>query len=330
MSSAITIAALGVAAGGAQAYGAHQAANAQVDASGRAINTTQAANRLIQQQQAPYQQIGLAATNQLAQLYGIQGAQVDQRQVGSGVFKPSEIINMLQQGKSVDDILQAGVLGPGQGSKELRALTGAGLSSAQISQLENGTFTPQGQGAGGQPGTGGAGGAPGGAPGQPGAPGTPDYSAFYNSPDYQFALQQGNQAVQRTAAAGGRLASGNTLAAADQYSQGLATQNYQNYLSGVRNLAGLGPAATGAANQSTYNSGQSIADTQVGQGAARASGIAGMYNGIGSAIGYGANGLQQWLNQPPQYPGYDPSYGSAGLPPQKVRGADGLVQTFGF
>lgn len=324
MSSAITIAALGVAAGGAQAYGAHQAANAQVDAAGRAINTSQAANRLIQQQQAPYQQIGLAATNQLAQLYGIQGAQVDQRQVGSGVFKPSEIINLLQSGKSVDDILQMGVLGPGQGSKELRALTGAGLSSAQISQLENGTFTPQGQGAGGA----GAGGAPG-APGQPGAPGTPDYSAFYNSPDYQFALQQGNQAVQRTAAAGGRLASGNTLAAADQYSQGLATQNYQNYLSGVRNLAGLGPAATGAANQSTYNTGQSVADTQVGMGAARASGIAGMYNGIGGALGYGANGLQAWLNQP-QIPSYDPSYGASGRPPVAIRGPDGYQNTFGY
>ena len=49
-----------------------------------------------------------------------------------------------------------------------------------------------------------------------------------NTPGYQFALQQGEQAVQRSAAAQGDLLTGGTLKAEDQYAQGLASQTYQN------------------------------------------------------------------------------------------------------
>lgn len=287
MSMAIAGAVVGVAAAGAQAYGAHQAANAQEKAAGQAAGTQAAQDRLIQQQQAPYRQIGLGATNQLAQLYGIQGAQEDTRQVGGFVHKPSDIIRLLNQGMSVDDILQTGVLGPKQGPKEIAMLQAAGLSTEDISRLESGTFTPLDR-LGAQPGT----------PGAPGANGQPDYSGFFNSPDYQFALQQGGQAVDRSAAAGGRLASGNTLAAAQQYGQGLATQNYQNYLSGLRGLAGMGQEATNNANQFGYNSAAGIADTQVGAGAARASGITGQYNALGRGLGAGVNALGSWMNRP--------------------------------
>lgn len=53
------------------------------------------------------------------------------------------------------------------------------------------------------------------------------------NPGYGFALDQGLQAVQRQAAAGGRAASGGALMEAQRYGQGLADQNYQNWL---RNL----------------------------------------------------------------------------------------------
>jgi len=48
------------------------------------------------------------------------------------------------------------------------------------------------------------------------------------TPGFQFQLQQGNQALQRAAAAGGSLMSGGTLKAASQYGQGLASTYYQN------------------------------------------------------------------------------------------------------
>lgn len=50
-----------------------------------------------------------------------------------------------------------------------------------------------------------------------------DPTQIANNPDYKFQLQQGNQAVQRAAAANGTLMSGGTLKALDQYSQGLAS-----------------------------------------------------------------------------------------------------------
>lgn len=48
------------------------------------------------------------------------------------------------------------------------------------------------------------------------------------TPDYQFALQQGENAVQSGAAASGSLLTGGTLNAENQYAQGLANTNYNN------------------------------------------------------------------------------------------------------
>ena len=49
-----------------------------------------------------------------------------------------------------------------------------------------------------------------------------------NTPGYQFALQQGQNALQASAAANGSLLTGGTLNALDSYSQGLADTNYNN------------------------------------------------------------------------------------------------------
>jgi hypothetical protein len=54
--------------------------------------------------------------------------------------------------------------------------------------------------------------------------------AFQVGPGYQFALNQGQQAAQRAASAGGMLASGNTLAALTRFGQGLANQEYDGWL----------------------------------------------------------------------------------------------------
>lgn len=47
------------------------------------------------------------------------------------------------------------------------------------------------------------------------------------TPGYQFQLQQGEKALQNSAAAKGGVLSGGTAKALDQYSQGLASENYQ-------------------------------------------------------------------------------------------------------
>jgi hypothetical protein len=60
-------------------------------------------------------------------------------------------------------------------------------------------------------------------------------SMFTANPGYQFALQQGQQGLARQAAAGGRGASGNALMAAQQYGQGLANQEYNNWYNNYMN-----------------------------------------------------------------------------------------------
>lgn len=68
-------------------------------------------------------------------------------------------------------------------------------------------------------------------------------AAFRADPGYQFQLDQGTQAAERGASAGGLLASGNTLTALAKYGGGLADQNYQSWLGNLSGAAGQGLSA---------------------------------------------------------------------------------------
>lgn len=56
-------------------------------------------------------------------------------------------------------------------------------------------------------------------------------------PAYQFRMNQGMKALERTAAARGGLLSGNTMAAAQELGQGLAAQQYDKRIGQLQNLA---------------------------------------------------------------------------------------------
>lgn len=124
------------------------------------------------------------------------------------------------------------------------------------------------------------------------------------TPGEQFMLQQGTQAVDRSAAAKGGLNTGATLQALTQYGQGLASTGYQqaynnslnafqtnhnNTLGGYLALAGIGQNATGQLNQASQNyGGQTEANaTQQGQFGVQGAQLAGNY-----AVG-GANATAQ-------------------------------------
>lgn len=107
------------------------------------------------------------------------------------------------------------------------------------------------------------------------------------TPGYQFQLDQGNQAIARSAAAGGTLGSGGTAKALDQYSQGLASTYYQNAYNNAltgfqtnRNnnfqdltaLTGVGMQASGLSNQANQNYGNMTSANTTGA----ASGVANM------------------------------------------------------
>lgn len=71
-----------------------------------------------------------------------------------------------------------------------------------------------------------------------------DYSGFQNSPDYAYALQQGLQGVDRSAAARGSLYSGGHQADLVNYAQGLAMQNLNNYWNRLAGMSNAGQAAS--------------------------------------------------------------------------------------
>jgi hypothetical protein len=67
-----------------------------------------------------------------------------------------------------------------------------------------------------------------------------DFSSFKESPDYQFAFDQGLQGLDRSAAARGSLFSGGHSADLMKFGQGLASQNYGNFYNRLAGLSGTG------------------------------------------------------------------------------------------
>lgn len=136
----------------------------------------------------------------------------------------------------------------------------------------------------------------------------PDFTEITNNPAYQFRLQQGNNAVQNSAANAGNLFSGQTGKALTNYSQGLASTEYQNIINNLSNEVGRGQNAgnqlsnifqnTGV-NQSNVGiqTGGAIADLLRTKGDAVASGTVGRTN----AITGGVENLTNYLTRPVQY-----------------------------
>jgi len=120
-----------------------------------------------------------------------------------------------------------------------------------------------------------------------------DFSGFYESPDYQFALQEGEKGTNRLAAATGRLGAGSHFKDMARFNQGLASQNYGNFYNRLAAGAGIGQTAT----NSTANAGQNYAansgNLTMQAGNARASGYLGQGNAWGNALNQAMYGMGQ-------------------------------------
>ena len=86
-------------------------------------------------------------------------------------------------------------------------------------------------------------------------------SVLENIPGYQFALNQGIEAINRRANAAGMLNSGNADIDAINYAQGLASQNYFDYLNAVQPYFGLGQNAAAGIQSGYTNKANLAADT---------------------------------------------------------------------
>lgn len=109
--------------------------------------------------------------------------------------------------------------------------------------------------------------------GLPGGDGSDPTEVLRNTPGYKFKFDQGQQATERVLNAGGGYVSGNTLAALNEYGQGVADQGFYDYLAQVMHLQDQGVDNVLAGLN--IDRGNSLADLRLGAGGARASGIEG-------------------------------------------------------
>lgn len=282
------VAIAGVAAAGASAYGATASSSA---AKGAASAQTNAANNATATQEAefnasaglntPGRNLGYGADGLLAELFGL----------------PNPNSSATTSSYGANSALTA--LGGGAPAAAVPVGTPVGGGGQFPSTA---TFTTGGANPGGAAATGGA--TPLGnqttSTASNGSPTTTNASSqfqnFYDSPGYQFALGQGQQAVTRGAAATGGLYSTNTLNQLDSNAQGFASQQYQNYVQQLFSLAGIGGSAIAGTQGAATTAGNNISANQLSAGNANASGILGSAGAYTGAVNNTAGILGNYLS----------------------------------
>jgi hypothetical protein len=285
-----------------QAQAARDAAAAQLQGTEEAIAENRRQYDLARQDLTPYRQTGVNALRSLAYYSGVPMDQlpsgIDQTATaaaGPVVYPHAYSSYESLSGPERDAAWQAIVASNGGDLDAARAQFAKLAESNQLLSVLPSTGT-----------TVGAAGTPGAAASGAGAPSNA-IAQFQTSPGYQFRLGQGLQAIDRSAASRGRLMSGATLKAAQGFGQGLATDEFGNFINRLQTLAGVGQSATntgvsagqtaaGNIGTAAIAGGSAIGQGILGTGQARASGyvgganaISGGLSGVGSALQGGAN-----------------------------------------
>lgn len=121
---------------------------------------------------------------------------------------------------------------------------------------------------------------------------------FEQDPGYQFRMQEGQKALERSAAARGGLGSGRMMKDLQRFGQDLASQEYgnaynrfqaqqANQYNRLANLAGLGQSTSGALANQAMQQGQNMGNIQMGLGNAAASAGMAQANRLSNMIGTG-------------------------------------------
>lgn len=137
---------------------------------------------------------------------------------------------------------------------------------------------------------GGAGAATPGYGGPTAAPTAAGGSGFKATPGYEFVRSEGMRGLERSAAARGGAFSGNALRGLDQFNNGLASQEYNNYFNRLAGLSGTGQNTSQNLASLGQSSANNIGGLLANSGQARAGAAAQRYSGLNSLFNFGFGG----------------------------------------
>lgn len=122
------------------------------------------------------------------------------------------------------------------------------------------------------------------------------YGGFQTTPGYDFRRQQGIDAIDASAATRGGLMSGKTLQDLTTFGDGMASQEYGNYMQRLAGLSDMGMGAAGMQATAGNNAAAGVSNALGNIGNAQAAGaigqgnaLAGMMNNVSGAFGYMRN-----------------------------------------
>lgn len=119
--------------------------------------------------------------------------------------------------------------------------------------------------------------------GTPEQPAAPDMSGFFTSPDYQFNLGEGQQAIDRSAAARGGLLSGRAVKEGQRFASGLASREFSGYMDRLLQQAGIGSTGIGASAAAGSNAASNIGSAALNAGNLRSSAYMAGATGVNNA-----------------------------------------------
>ena len=126
-------------------------------------------------------------------------------------------------------------------------------------------------------------------------------NALRSTPGYNWAMSQGVDARERSAAAKGGLLSTPEQKSLTTFGQGLADNTYQNYLSNLFTVSSQGESAAGMTTQAGTNYANQVGQDYMAAGQAQAGGILNAYNAQQSGYNSLAGGVgagMSYLNSP--------------------------------
>lgn len=289
------IGAVGSLAGGAmQSNAAGNAGEAQTQASRDAINAQLAMYNQNRADTMPYQVTGVGALNLLAQMYGLPtqaaatgtggtggitftGGETSKKydRGGSNILNPGGLVDALRGKDGRGAQVSAWIHGPLGGSAPdpiLDSMLGGTNTTPMEFSIDGGST---GGGAATNPGT-----------------GLANFSAFYQTPDYLVARDEGISALDRGASARGGLYSGGADADRMRFASNLGSQAFGNFQNSLFRLAGLGGQANSQLNALGQNTSNQVGSAFQNAGNARASAFLNQgdawnnaLQGVGSAFG---------------------------------------------